>query len=182
MKKFTTKNGETVTFRTLCHSDAEKLGQFFTALSDQTRSRFGPHPLSNDYAYQLCEKSDVNIIRYVVATSQQIIGYFIIDHNLYAHEKARYLDYGIELNFSKEPVFAPCICDDYQNQGVASYAMQVILEIAKERELKSLVLMGGTQAPNLLARQFYAKFGFKEYGEFFTNYNGLNNIDMKVTI
>lgn len=182
MKEFISKNGEMVRFRILHHADADKLGKFFVALSDQTRSRFGPHPLNYGYAQQLCAIKEKKIIRYVMATSHKIIGYFIVDHNLYAHEKARYLDYGIELDFSKEPVFAPCIGDDYQNQGVASYAMEAILDIAKERELKSLVLMGGTQAPNLLARQFYAKFGFKEYGEFFTNYNGLNNIDMKVTI
>lgn len=182
MKEFTAKNGETVTFRTLCHFDADKLGKFFASLSQQTRSKFGPHPLNYDYAQQLCEKMEEKIIRYVVTTDKKIIGYFIVDHTLYPNEKARYLAYGIDLDFTNEPVFAPCIGDDYQNQGVASYAMEAILDIAKQRGLKSLVLMGGTQAPNLLARKFYLKFGFKEYGEFFTNYNGLNNIDMKVTI
>jgi len=42
--------------------------------------------------------------------------------------------------------------------------------------------MGGTQEPNHLARNFYKKFGFQEEGEFYTDYNGLNNIDMRLVL
>ncbi|MDC2888086.1 hypothetical protein [Psychrosphaera algicola] len=40
--------------------------------------------------------------------------------------------------------------------------------------------MGGTQEPNLLARNLYKKFGFVEIGEFYTDYNRLNNVDMRL--
>ena len=42
--------------------------------------------------------------------------------------------------------------------------------------------MGGTQEPNLVARSFYKKFGFKEYSKFFTEHNGLENIDMMLIL
>jgi len=42
--------------------------------------------------------------------------------------------------------------------------------------------MGGTQEPNKVAQSFYKKFGFKEYGRFYTDHNGLNNIDMKLML
>ncbi len=80
----------------------------------------------------------------------------------------RYASYGIDLDFSVDPVFAPCIHDDYQNQGLASLAMAALLPILAQANINSLVLMGGTQAPNLVARNFYKKFNFQALGEFYT--------------
>ncbi len=57
-----------------------------------------------------------------------------------------------------------------------------IIDCAKNKHLRRIVLMGGTQEPNLLARQFYSKFGFQEYDRFYMEYNDLNNIDMMLTL
>ena len=92
------------------------------------------------------------------------------------------MTYGIEIDHELDPVFAPCIADKYQNKGIAGKSMKYILDFAKNQNLRSLILMGGTQEPNKLAINFYKKFGFKEYGRFYTANNNLNNIDMMLEL
>lgn len=177
-----TKNKEDFSFRSLEQSDSEILGNFFESLSNQTRSKFGPHPLTLEYAKStLCEEIGIDkVSRFVIASPKKVIGYFILDFNEYAHERERYSSYDIDLDFSLDPVFAPCIHDNYQSQGVASLAMDALIQTLDKSKVQSLVLMGGTQEPNTLARNFYKKFGFQEFGEFYTGHNDLNNVDMRL--
>ena len=179
-----TRNNQDFVFRALNKNDAEMLGAFFESLSQQTRAKFGPHPLTADYASSyLCEKLGMDkVSRFVIASPKDLVGYFIVDFNHYPHEKTRYLSYGIDLDFSVDPVFAPCIHDQYQSQGLASLAMQALLQILGKTAIRSLVLMGGTQLPNAVARNFYKKFDFQELGEFYTKHNGLNNVDMRLVL
>lgn len=178
------KNNEAFVFRPLAHNDSKLLGKFFEGLSQNTRSKFGPHPLTTQYAQdELCPKvSNEQVSRFVIGSSEQIVGYFIVDFNDYPHEKTRYDAYKVNLDFSQDPVFAPCIADKYQSLGVASQALNLLISDLREKGVRSLVLMGGTQEPNHLARNFYKKFGFQEEGEFYTDYNGLNNIDMRLVL
>ncbi|MGJ8693536.1 MAG: GNAT family N-acetyltransferase [Thalassotalea sp.] len=177
-----TKNNESLVFRPLKKNDVEMLTEFFQTLSAATKAKFGPHPFTTDYLQVMLntEFGNNNVARFIMAAEQKVVGYFIVDFNHYPNEKRRYAGYGVELNFSVDPVFAPCIHDDYQSQGVASLAMAALFLSLAKLPLRSLVLMGGTQAPNLLARHFYKKFNFKEFGEFYTDYNQLNNIDMRL--
>lgn len=177
-------NGEDFTFRPFSKSDAEVLGDFFESLSDQTRSKFGPHPLTLKYVKStLCKQIGVdNVSRFVIESQKIIVGYFIVDFNEYPEERARYSSYGIDLNFSIDPVFAPCIHDEYQGQGIASFALKALLQALDKSKVKSLVLMGGTQELNTLARHFYKKFDFQELGEFYTEHNNLNNVDMRLML
>ena len=177
-----TKNSEAFELRPLLESDAEYLGKFFEDLSQATRAKFGPHPLSYAYASEtLCRQiGQDKVSRFVVASADKIVGYFIVDFNSYPDEKARYYSYGTQLQSDLDPVFAPCIADAYQSQGIASQAMTLLLSVLKERNIRSLVLMGGTQEPNIPASDFYKKFGFRECGQFYTEHNGLNNFDMRV--
>lgn len=182
--EITAKNNEVFQFRSLLKDDGQLLGDFFQGLSKETRSKFGPHPLTSEFVIkELCPKvGKENVSRFVVSSSEKIVGYFIVDFNHYANEEARYNSYQINLDFSIDPVFAPCIADKYQSLGVASQAMAALIRELKQQEIRSLVLMGGTQEPNHLARSFYKKFGFQENGEFYTDYNGLNNIDMRLVL
>lgn len=181
--KITTKNNEEFQFRTVTEDDGIKLGTFFEVLSDDTRSKFGPHPLTREYALkEIRSKNSDHVSRFIIASTDKIVGYFIVDYGHYPHEKERYQSYGVELDFAKDPVLAPCISDDYQNLGVASQAMSLLIKHLKKRAVRSLVLMGGTQEPNKLSRHFYTKFGFTEQGEFYTDFNGLNNIDMRLIL
>jgi len=178
------KNNEVFEFRPLESSDDHLLGRFFEDLSQETRSKFGPHPLSLEYAIEvICPQIGTdNVSRFVIGSDEKIVGYFIIDFNFYQNEKTRYDSYQVSLDFSNDPVFAPCIADSYQSLGVASQALKELIKELTNRGVRSLVLMGGTQEPNHLARSFYKKFGFQEQGEFFTDYNGLNNIDMRLML
>lgn len=182
--QITAKNSDVFTFRALQQEDGELLGKFFEGLSEETRSKFGPHPLTRDHAQNsLCSNIGTdNVTRYIIGSPRQIVGYFIVDFNHYPNEKARYDSYEVQLDFTRDPVFAPCIADKYQSFGVASQALAVLIEELTEQGIRSLVLMGGTQEPNLTARNFYTKFGFVEQGQFYTDYNGLNNIDMRLML
>jgi len=178
-----TKKNEVYLFRELNADDGFQLGVFFESLSSATRSKFGPHPLTGEQAGFLCLKIGMdNTVKFVVLDKEKIIGYFILDFNPFEHEAERYSRYDIILEPARDPVFAPCIADAFQNSGIAGKAMEQILIYAKERKLRSLVLMGGTQEPNELARAFYKKYGFIEYANFYTDYNGLNNIDMMLLL
>ncbi len=181
--EFRSKSNKLLIFRELTQSDGEALGSFFESLSDETRSKYGPHPLTKEHALLLCIKIGIdNVKRLIILNTKEIIGYFVLDFNPFEHEAARYKEYGIELDERIDPVFAPCISDNYQNQGIASEAMKLLLNYARSKNLRSIVLMGGTQEPNKVAQSFYKKFGFKEYGRFYTDHNGLNNIDMKLML
>ena len=178
-----TKNNEQYTFRKLLEDDANALGHFFCQLSDDTRSKYGPHPLTSEHALELCKQlSQDNVVRFIVCNEQKIIGYFILDFNVYLNEVERYAKQNIEINSKVDPVLAPCIADDFQNSGIASQAMVQVINYAQDNNLRSIVLMGGTQEPNTLARSFYKKFNFEEYERFYTEHNQRMNIDMMLTL
>jgi len=177
------KNADEFIFRELKVSDGKNLGSFFLNLSVNTKSKFGPHPLTMECANELCHViGATNIQRFIAVKGEEIAGYFILDFNKYNNEIARYQRNAIILDSGLDPIFAPCIADKYQNNGIASSAMSLIIKIAQQANLRRIVLMGGTQEPNILARSFYSKFGFKEYGTFYTDYNQLNNIDMMLEL
>ncbi len=182
--EITAKNNEVFEFRPLAKNDGLLLGNFFEGLSQDTCSKFGPHPLTSEHAHdELCPKIGTdNVLRFVISSIDKVVGYFIVDFNLYPNEKSRYESYQVHLDFAYDPVFAPCIADGYQSLGVASQAMNVLIKELTGKGVRSLVLMGGTQEPNILARNFYKKFGFLEQGAFYTDYNGLNNIDMRLVL
>jgi len=182
--EITASNRDVFEFRSLTEADGPLLGAFFEGLSKDTRSKYGPHPLTLAHACnELCPKVGTdNVSRYIIGSPDKVVGYFIVDFNPYPHEKSRYEAYGVELDFAHDPVFAPCIADQYQSLGVASQAFSALIKTLIQQGVKSLVLMGGTQEPNHLARRFYKKFGFQELGEFYTDYNGLNNIDMRLML
>lgn len=169
--------------REINNSDSEQLGKFFDRLLESTRKLYGPHPLNSEEANTICNNyPESDKTRFILAYSNQIIGYFLFDFAQYPHEFDRYSKLGISLDFDVDPVFAPCIADNYQGMGLASDVMPHLLTWAKSKKLRSIVLMGGTQEPNERARKFYNKFGFKEYSRFFTQINNVNNIDMRLTL
>ncbi|MCC2603757.1 GNAT family N-acetyltransferase [Planctobacterium marinum] len=182
--KINTKHNEVFEFRPITTSDQAMLVDFFEGLSPETLSKFGPHPLTSKYCNEALNPNlgKDGVSRYIIASKEKVVGYFIVDFNEYPHERARYNAYQIDLDFRVDPVFAPCIADTYQNQGIAGKAFKALISTLQDSKLRSLVLMGGTQEPNTLARNFYKRHGFQELGEFYTDYNGLNNIDMRLML
>lgn len=181
--EFKSKENEFFIFRELSSSDRLRLSNFFEQLSNDTKLKYEPHALTKEQASIICDSIDNdNTKRFVIEKNSEIIGYFILDFNLFESENQRYRNYGVIINPKLDPVFAPCISDTYQNKGIASKAMKFILDYANKINLRSIILLGGTQELNNLAISFYKKFGFKEYGKFYTPHNDLNNIDMKLDL
>jgi len=174
-----TKYGQKIEFSLLQTEDGLELGLFFTQLTSKTKNRFGPHPLTLDYAQELCHKlNDDSADRYVLKDSQTIIGYFILEHLMSEHEQKRYAQLGITLHSNKDLLFAPCIKEQYQNQGLASQGMKQLIEIYTGK-INSLVLMGGTQETNTLGIAFYKKWGFMAHGGYQSD---IYNIDMRLIL
>ena len=57
------KDKKTFNFRLLSPSDAVSLGLFFHDLSPDTRAKYGPHPLTKEYALQLCREINQDNIK-----------------------------------------------------------------------------------------------------------------------
>lgn len=180
MQQLFCKDGNSLTFRQLEAADNSMLGQFFQGLSAETKSKYGPHPLTQEYADELCQNlTPLNTTRMVAVIEQAIVGYFIIDFREIDHEVKRYATFGITLTSPKDPFFAPCISDQYQNLGIASLVMPHIIDYVKQRGGKSLVLLGGTQETNTLGIRFYKKWGFQQCGSYFSH---INNLDMRLVL
>jgi len=180
MKKIINKAGESFLLKRLAINDSEALGRYFDRLSEETKQKFGPHPLTQNYATFLCHRILENALRFVlVDDNKEIQGYFIIDFDIIEHEAERYLSFGIELNAGKDIFFAASIADKYQNSGLASNVMPFIIELLKEEEVNSVVLLGGTRETNVLAVSFYEKFGFKKTGGY---HSDVYNCDMQLTL
>lgn len=174
------KNGEILKFRLLEDTDSVLLGDFFSSLSKATKSKYGPHPLTNEQAKVLCESSQqTQVYRFVALLEEGIVGYFILDFSAVQHEIERYNSFGIQLTAGQDPFFAPCISDQYQNMGISSLVMPELLSFAKAKQAKSIVLLGGTQETNTLGISFYKKWGFKPVGGYVTE---VNNIDMRLVL
>ncbi|MBN2181790.1 MAG: GNAT family N-acetyltransferase [Sedimentisphaerales bacterium] len=160
--------------------DGLALGYFFGLLSDETKSRFAPHPLTPEYAKRLCiNESGDTAERFVLECDRKIIGYFILEYVMSVHEANRYRQFGVNLKSNQDILFAPCILDEYQNKGLASQVMMILIQHAKEKRMRSIVLMGGTQETNIIAKKLYEKYGFKKYGGYQTD---IYNIDMRLEL
>jgi len=179
MKIITGRDGHEYLLRKLEMNDKALLSEYFTALSAETKSRFGPHPLTDEFAANLCSKTGDSADRFVIVPKNEakIVGYFIVEFELSPHEKGRYLSQGIMLEQGLDVLFAPSVADDYQNCGLASQVMPAIILHARQKGARSLVLMGGTQATNSRAIAFYEKFGFLKFGGYQTE---VFNHDMRL--
>jgi GNAT superfamily N-acetyltransferase len=153
----------------LAANDAIALGDYFLALSAESKRRFQPHPLTLESAAELCAARNSAVRRLVLRTGGQIIGYFILDPNVGADELTRYAALGIQLESGRDWLFAPSVADSHQNRGLASQAMPHLIALARQSGARSLVLMGGTQGTNARAIAFYEKSGFRRCGGYQTD-------------
>ncbi|TAA48401.1 GNAT family N-acetyltransferase [Corallincola spongiicola] len=166
--------------RLLHRDDGAALARYFAQMGEDTRRRFGPHPLTEAFADELVQKGDDSADRFVMTSDDgKIAAYFIFERQAFPHEMQRYAEQGIVLAAGQDISFAPSVADAYQNSGVASAAMPALIGYARSMGAKSLVLMGGTQATNERAVRFYEKFGFRRHGGYQTE---LYNHDMRLLL
>lgn len=164
-------SGAAGTFRPLAPTDGPALGRYFLGLSDETRRRFGPHPLDQATADRLCAAIDPRDTLRMVAclpagAGEEIVAYIILRLGVTDSERSRYAGYGIALDPAGDCTVAPSVADALQGQGLGSLLMPLLLAVARQIGRRRAVLLGGTQATNQRAVHFYRKHGFREAGAF----------------
>ncbi|MBI9066313.1 MAG: GNAT family N-acetyltransferase [Salinivirgaceae bacterium] len=174
------KFGKEFYLRKLVESDSGNLGSYFENLSDVTKNSFQPHALNCKYAIFLCHRNSDTAERFVLVDfKNNIQGYFILEFGQIEHEAERYKKYGIILNHDETVYFAPSISDKHQGSQLASSVMPFFINRIKNKGIMQMVLLGGTQETNILAQNFYLKFGFKKVGGYQTE---VWNVDMVLYI
>lgn len=80
-----------VVLRTLRADDRDRLACYFESLSPSTTTGFQPHPLTREQAILLCSVvgSAESEMRLVLEHEEGVIGYFILEHTVRAHDAAR---------------------------------------------------------------------------------------------
>jgi GNAT superfamily N-acetyltransferase len=167
--------------RGLQPTDAEVLGDFLEGLSPETKQRFGPHPLTHEFAQWLCAHLPDHAARFVLHAEgdSDLAGYFILDRGDLWHEYQRYAEQGNPLPRATTAFFAPVLADSVQGLGLGRQVMPKLIGWARGQGLTHLALLGGTQATNARALAFYEHFGFRKCGGYQTE---VFNFDMLLII
>jgi len=173
---------EKVVFRPLNKNDSKAFGQFLESLSQETRSKFGPHPLDFAEAKNICENLNYSEMLRMVITNkkEEIIGYIVLSFQFRDSQLLRYEDYKISLAKGRDICIAPVVADRYQNKGIGGLMLKKTIEIAHRLRVKYIILWQGTQSSNKRAIHFYEKFGFLKNSEF--ERYGHKNVDMTLTL
>ncbi|MBS3764296.1 MAG: GNAT family N-acetyltransferase [Planctomycetes bacterium] len=156
--------------RLLRPEDEVPLFEYFRRLGPETRSRYAPHPFDREAAVKICQEIDYLTDARIVAVAEdadgRIDGYFIVHWGVAENERQRFSEYGIKLCPALTCMVAPSVADEQQGQGLGSAMMAHVFDLARRVMRLTVVLQGGVQASNTVARNFYAKFGFRNVGIF----------------
>ena len=135
-----------VDIRALRGADSDKLGTFFKALAKdaETLQFFHPHPLTDEYAKELCARVESISDRYFIATqNDEIVGYSML----------RGWDEGYAV-----PSFGACVHPECRNAGLGKRMLAHAIDqsqIKGATKLRLTVFKANQRAVNL-----YRRFGF----------------------
>jgi len=165
-----TRAGEDVVLRPLQGDDAEILGDYFLALSEETRSLYAPHPFDRATAATLCaEINSAETMRFLAVKAgerPQVLAYFVVVFGVIDSDRNRYGKEGMPLNGETDCSVGPSVADAYQNSGLGSLVMRHLLDVARGMGYTRMLLLGGVRQHNKRAIHFYEKFGFVNVREF----------------
>ncbi|MBV9057697.1 MAG: GNAT family N-acetyltransferase [Pseudonocardiales bacterium] len=169
-----------ITIRRLELGDAQALGEFFEGISASSRRRYNPHPLTKSEAVKICgELPDQRYVRIVaVDSSGRIVGYVVTELFFPEDELTRYRKYGLDLSEDLDCRIAPVVADRLQKRGIGTELMRYGIDLLWAMGRRRIVLFGGTQATNAMAKRMYEKLGFQYAGAF--EHKGIDNYDMYV--
>jgi diamine N-acetyltransferase len=172
------KTGESVEIRLLENTDNEKLFEYFEQhFSEESKSRFGPHPFDRDTINAFCKDPDKEIIRYIATDKKgDIIAYMLIQQGMIEWDKKRYAERNQFYDHSTSVTFAPSVADAWQSSGVGWAMNSVIEHDLEKRNIQTIILWGGVQATNGKALNFYKKLGYQFIASFW--HNEKDNHDM----
>jgi ribosomal protein S18 acetylase RimI-like enzyme len=176
-----TSGGQERLLRTLQPQDAERFATFLEGLSDNTRARYSPHPLTAAEAHNICCNLKGEVSARAIATvppTEAIVGYVLAEIPVPPEEVLRYQEYAIDLPPGTHRI-APVVADSEQGRGLGSALMGWVLEKLRRSGAPMVVLFGGVQADNSVALRLYNRFGFVRGGSFFNH--GVESYDMYVS-
>jgi GNAT superfamily N-acetyltransferase len=180
IKQLRLKDNKKIGIRLLIDTDGDRLFQYLSLLSAESRSRFGPHPFDSDTINNICLHLQTGIKRYIAVSENRIISYMLIQNGLIDADRQRYSNKNIYFDETTTVTYAPSVADDFQNSGLGSAMFDSIINDLKEGGYKTVVLWGGVQATNARAVHFYEKHGFQHMGSFW--HDGKDNYDMIKTL
>lgn len=173
-------NKSLIQFSSFDSSQSVRLITYFNNLSQQSKSRFGPHPFNGESIAELAGNTE-KYKMYVAVNpdDNSIVAYAIVLVGWLESDAPRLLSYGL-IPQKGDCTFAPSVADSWQSRGVGSDFFRFILDDLKTFfQLERIILWGGVQSSNHKAVGFYKKHGFTVLGEF--EHNG-GNFDMLLNI
>lgn len=148
------------------------LVHYLEELSDESKSRFGPHAFNYDTIESLVQNEGFCLLIAIDSHSDTIIAYIIVKNGWIDYESPRLSSYGL-IESRRDATIAPSVADLWQSRGLGSKFYSFVLNYLKnEKHVERLFLWGGVQNSNTKAINFYNKHGFNKLGEF--EYHGWN--------
>lgn len=180
--KHSLRNGRSVEIRLLRKKDNEKLFEYFDKyFSQESKSRFGPHPFDKQTIDNICQHSNDEISRWVAIDEQgNIIAYMLIQQGMIDWDKKRYAARNQFYDHTTSVTFAPSVADAWQSSGLGSVMNSVIEDDLRKKNIQHIILWGGVQATNEKAVNFYKKLGYQFIASFW--HDGKDNYDMVKTL
>jgi ribosomal protein S18 acetylase RimI-like enzyme len=176
--KYQLKNGKTVEVRLLTKDDNGKLFEYFDKnFSEESKSRFGPHPFDKMTIDSICQNITDKIKRYVAIDDERnIVAYMLIKQGLIEWDEKRYAERNQFYDNNFSVTFAPSVADTWQSSGLGNLMNSVIEADLIKQGIRFIILWGGVQATNDKAVNFYKKLGYQQSASF--RHEGKDNYDM----
>ena len=169
-------------FRKVEQHDVSRLSNYLEGLSNETRRRFGPHPFDPETVSANCNGKFEDYTSYAgLKADKEIIAYAVLKKGYLDFELPRFSNYQLILGHERDYTLAPSVADDYQSQGVGSMMMEYICNELKSNGADKIILWGGVQESNKIARRYYRKFGFQVLGQFDTDVSNLDMVKSQIS-
>jgi ribosomal protein S18 acetylase RimI-like enzyme len=166
--RYDLRNGKSVEIRLLQNHDNEKLFEYFDRhLSEESKSRFGPHRFDKETINTICQNPNGQITRWVAVDDERnIIAYVLVNQGMIEWDVNRYETRLQSYDPDSTVTFAPSVADAWQSAGLGSVMNEIIEADLTKRGVKNIVLWGGVQATNVKAVNFYKKLGYQFIASF----------------
>jgi len=159
-------------------TDAANLFHYLQTLSDESRSRFGPHSFDMETISSICNNINNEGLRYIAIelASGNIIAYMLFQKGMLEWDAKRYAEVNLFFNHNTTVTFAPSVSDAWQSSGLGSSMYAFLEEELKSQGIQHIVLWAGVQASNEKAVNFYKKFQYRYISSFW--HEGKENLNM----
>jgi diamine N-acetyltransferase len=172
------KDMQQLTIRLLEATDNDSLFDYLQGLTEETKSRFAPHPFDKETVNIICTKLPGHTLRYIAVddSSKKIAAYMLVKPGLIEWDAQRYAIRQQFFDDATTVTYAPSVADNLQSSGLGGAMYKFIEQELKRKGVRQIVLWGGVQAGNQKAIHFYSKYGYRYIAPF--RHDGKDNYDM----